>query len=77
VGTVTAAPNREWKTRIAGETRAREVAEKQAREAIVRAERAEQSERNLTRQLDIAHRELDLLRALVASNGWKQDQLPK
>lgn len=74
---MTAAPNREWKTRIAGETRAREVAERQAREAIVRAERAEQSERNLTRQLDIAHRELDLLRALVASNGWKRDQIVK
>ena len=66
---MTAAPNREWKARIAGEARAREVAEKQAREAIVRAERAEQSERNLTRALDRAHREVDRLKAQIASMG--------
>ena len=66
---MTAAPNREWKARIAGAARAREVAEKQAREAIVRAERAEQSERNLTRALDRAHREVDRLKAQIASMG--------
>ncbi len=57
------------KSQLAGETRARQAAEQRERDAIVRAERAEQSERNLTRALDRAHRELDHLRAQAASSG--------
>jgi|GEM_PF-5888291 len=49
------------KSQLAGEQR--------ERAAIVRAERAEHSERNLTRALDRAHREVDRLRAQVASSG--------
>jgi hypothetical protein len=57
------------KSQLAGETRARQAAEQRERAAVVRAERAEQSERNLTRALDRAHREFDRLRAQVASSG--------
>ena len=61
------------KSQLTGETRAREAAERRERDAIVRAERAEMAERNLTRQLDAAHRELDLTRAILQSAGWRQD----
>lgn len=57
------------KSQLADETRARQAAEQRERDAIVRAERAEHSERNLTRALDRAHRELDRLRAQGASSG--------
>lgn len=60
---------RSLKSQVAGETRAREAAEQRERAAIVRAERAEHSERNLTRALDRVHREIDRLRAQSASSG--------
>lgn len=60
---------RSLKSQLAGETCARLSAEQRERIAVVRAARAEHSERNLTRALDRAHRELDRLRTQVASSG--------
>lgn len=57
------------KSQLAGETHARLAAEQRERAAVVRAERAEHSERNLTRALDRAHREIDRLLAQVSSSG--------
>jgi hypothetical protein len=65
---MTATP-RDYKAMVAGESRAREAAQLREKQAIVRAERAEQAERNLTAALDRAHRELDRLRAETASLG--------
>ena len=50
------------KKQLAGETRARLAAEQRERETLVRAERAEHAERNLTRELDRAHREIEQLK---------------
>jgi hypothetical protein len=55
------------KTQLAGETRAREAAEQRERAAIVRAERAENAERLLTRDLDRAHRLIERLRTQTHS----------
>jgi len=57
------------KAQMAGETRARLAAEERERAALIRAERAEQAERSLTAALDRAHRELDRLKAELASRG--------
>jgi hypothetical protein len=61
-------PTRNLQSRIQA-ARERDEAQRRERVAIVRAERAEQSERNLTRELDRAHREIDRLRAQLASEG--------
>ena len=60
---------KELKAQMAGEARARMAAEDRARLATVRAERAEQSERNLTVELDRAHRLIDRLQAQLTSMG--------
>lgn len=60
---------KELKSILAGETRARQAAQQREREAIVRAERAEQSERNMAMELDRAHRLIDHLQAQTRSIG--------
>lgn len=57
------------KSQMDCETRARLAAEQRERLAIIRAERAEYSERNLTAEVDRAHRLIDRLRAQLASLG--------
>lgn len=61
-------PTRNLQSRVQA-ARERDEAQRREREAIVRAERAEQAERNLTRELDRAHREIDRLRAQMHSLG--------
>jgi hypothetical protein len=61
-------PNRDIKS-LHQAVKERNDAMRRETEATARAERAEMAERNLTRELDRAHREVDRLRALVASSG--------
>jgi hypothetical protein len=61
-------PTRNLQSRIQA-ARERDEAQRRERVAVVRAERAEQSERNLTRELDRAHREIEHLKAQMASMG--------
>ena len=55
------------KARLADEASARTAAERRERDALIRAQWAEYSERYLTCQLDRAHREIDLLKASLGS----------
>jgi hypothetical protein len=57
------------KSQLAGEARARLAAEQRERATIVRAERAENAERLLTRDLDRAHRLIERLRAQAHSKN--------
>lgn len=61
-------PNRDIKS-MRQAVKERNAAMRRETEATAGAERAEMAERNLTRELDRAHREIDLLRAQVASSG--------
>lgn len=61
-------PTRNLQSR-AQAARERDEALRREHEAIVRAERAEHAERNLTRELDKAHRLIDLIRAELCSSG--------
>ena len=55
------------KARLADESSARTAAERRERDALIRAQWAEYSERYLTCQLDRAHREIDHLKFVLSS----------
>lgn len=62
-------PVKALKAQCAGETLARQAAERRAEEALVRADRAEHALRNLTRELQRARRHVEWLSNRLRSEG--------
>ena len=59
--------DRALKVQMAGETRAREIAQRREKAAVLRAENAEKAVTGLTEQLEIAREEIGRLKALLSS----------